>query len=535
MKVVNTINVGGGPSGLDISKDGKTLYVANTFSNDFSIVDVESGKEKKRLKSGSQPVDARFTPDGSRVYISCRRTSLVPYRAKFETEITVADPSLERVVERKVLVNGHFLENIAFTPGGDLALVTLVKPKNLVPAAQLENGWMINHGFGIIETGGQGRIIQFLLDEPESYFPDPYDIEISHDGSKAYISNSGVDMVSVIDLGKVRELIAEASPEMISDFENNLGLSSNYVVARIPVGQNPKGMALSPDGKLLYIAERFADRIAIVDTEKLAVEDFIDLDGPERISAVRKGQRLFFNAGRTFQNQYSCSSCHPDGGDDGLTYDMAAGGMGRNMTNTQTLRGISGTSPFKWNGKNVSVYMQCGIRFSKFVTRTEAFEPENLDALVAFIFRNLVSAPNPYKDPTGALTPSQERGKKIFERTRTSDGREIPLKGRCVTCHSGPRMTNRLLEDVGSLSDTDSPSLFDTPELNYIYESPPYLHDGRANTLEEIWTRYGLTEQHGYVNDMTKMQLNDMVEYLKSLGDPVDINKMNNESQNNSL
>ena len=37
----------------------------------------------------------------------------------------------------------------------------------------------------------------------------------------------------------------------------------------------------------------------------------------------------------------------------------------------------------------------------------------------------------------------------------------------------------------------DDSILFDTPHLNNIYASAPYLHDGRAATLEEIWTKYG--------------------------------------------
>jgi YVTN family beta-propeller protein len=535
LAVINTIQVGGGPSGMDTTPDGKTLFVANTYSNDFSIVDLATISEIKRLKAGSQPIAVKVTPDGSKVYITNRRTNLTPYRSEFQTEVTVADIKLEQVIERKMFVNAHLLENIVFTPSGDLALVTLMRPKNLVPASQLEGGWMMNHGIGIIETGGEGRIIQLLLDEPDSFYPDPFDIKISPDGTKVFVSNAGVDVVSVIDLAEIRKLIADATPEMIAGFADNLGLSARYIIKRIGTGQNPKGMAFSPDGKLLYVAERFTDKIAVIDPVKLAMVDSIDLGGPERITFIRKGQRLFYNAGRTFQNQYSCSSCHPDGGDDGLTYDMAAGGMGRNLTNTQSLRGIYGTSPYKWNGKNVSVYMQCGMRFSKFVTRTEIYSPVQLDQLVAFIFRGLQNSPNPYKDPTGNLTPAQERGKQIFERTRTNDGREIPPKGRCITCHSGPRLTNRKLEDVGTLSDTDNPSLFDTPELNYIYESPPYLHDGRANSLEEIWTKYGTTEKHGFVNDMTKQQLNDLISFLKSLGNPVDVEKIENETNNSSL
>ena len=36
-------------------------------------------------------------------------------------------------------------------------------------------------------------------------------------------------------------------------------------------------------------------------------------------------------------------------------------------------------------------------------------------------------------------------------------------------------------------------------------------------TLEEIWTRYNPDDKHGVTNDMTKDQLNDLIEYLKTL------------------
>jgi cytochrome c peroxidase len=94
-----------------------------------------------------------------------------------------------------------------------------------------------------------------------------------------------------------------------------------------------------------------------------------------------------------------------------------------------------------------------------------------------------------------------------------------------VTCHPAPYFTNRQPADVGTLAATDDSILFDTPHLNNIFASPPYLHDGRAASLEEIWTIYGKTEQHGSVNDLTKIQLNELIEYLKSLRDPEYENK----------
>jgi len=63
----------------------------------------------------------------------------------------------------------------------------------------------------------------------------------------------------------------------------------------------------------------------------------------------------------------------------------------------------------------------------------------------------------------------------------------------------------------------DRQGKFDTPHLNNIYDSPPYLHNGIAHTLEEIWTLYNPDDRHGVTNDLTKDQLNDLIEFLKTL------------------
>jgi YVTN family beta-propeller protein len=372
---------------------------------------------------------------------------------------------------------------------------------------------MINHGIGVITD--DGTVAQFLLDEPNAFYPDPYDIVMHPNGKFAYVSHSGADVVSVIDLDKLRHLLVNANEKDLEMYANHLGLSAEFVVARIPTGSNPKGLAISTNGKYLYIVERMEDQVSIIDTENLVVVRTIYLGGPDRITLTRKGGVLFNNAGHTFHQQYSCYTCHPDGHEDGLTYDLT--GTGRNLANVQTLRDLNGTQPFKWNGKNVSIYMQCGMRFSMFVTRTESFSPEDLNAVVAYIKRELTHPPNLYRLPNGELTEAQQRGKAIYERSETNDGKEIPIGDRCITCHNGPNFSHFLMSHVGTLKENDDPTMFDAPNLNNVYESAPYLHDGSAATLEEIWTKFNDYDNHGYANDMTKDQLNDLVEYLKSL------------------
>jgi YVTN family beta-propeller protein len=515
-KVMETLPVGPGPSGLVLDKKDEFLYVNNSFSGNVSIIDIRNKKEIRRIPTGNFPMGIALSPDGKNVVVSHRRAKSGGFRETPVTEITLIDTKHKQVSERKDVRSAHILENIEYTPSGDLTLFTLIRPKNLVPSTQIERGFMITEGIGVIENREGGKIAQLMLDEPNRYFADPYDIVVSPDGRRAYVSHAGVDYLSVIDLDAVRRIMASHDQENLDQLANHLGMSPKIVLKRIKTGPNPKGLAMSPDGRFLYVAERYADAVSVLDTESMDIAGQIDLEGPGTNTLVREGGRLFFNAGRTFQNQYSCSTCHPDGSEDGLTYDLT--GTGRDLENTITLRELSNTSPFKWNGKNVSVYMQCGMRFSRYVTRTESFTPDELNALVAFIFQKLENPPNPFQLPDGELTAAQKRGKALFERTMTNDGREIPEKDRCITCHPPPYFTDRSSADVGSRFETDTEEYFDTPKLNNIIDSPPYLHDGRAQTLEEIWTTYAEDDTHGYVNDMMKMELNDLIEYLRSIG-----------------
>jgi hypothetical protein len=105
----------------------------------------------------------------------------------------------------------------------------------------------------------------------------------------------------------------------------------------------------------------------------------------------------------------------------------------------------------------------------------------------------------------------------MFERTVTNDGRPIPPEGRCITCHFPPYYSDRSIRDAGNQMWLDEGTHFDVPHLNNIYDSAPYLHNGIAHTLEEIWTVYNPHDEHGVTNDMTKDQLNDLIEYLKTL------------------
>jgi YVTN family beta-propeller protein len=512
--VQRTIRVGDEPHGLITDPAGDHLYVANAGSNDISVVDLHSGLEVKRLAGGRGTWSMKLSPDARFIYVTNNLSHLVPFRTPSISEVTVIDTHRAQVADRIMIPEANLVQGVAFAPGGEFALVTLLRTKHLVPIVRVIQGWMITNGIGILWP--DGRVDQLLLDEFDDYFADPTDVVITPDGKYAYVSGGGINAVAVVDLSRMMEVLHNAGErERRLVLPNHLGIPSNYVVKRIQVGHGPRGLLASPQGDFVYVADALSDTISVIDVAQQQRVATIDLGGPEELTPERLGERVFHSAEITYGRQFSCHSCHPDGGIDMLTYDIEPDGLGVNPVDNRTLKGILDTAPFKWTGKNPSLRRQCGPRLAVFFTRIDPFTPEQVENLESYI-RTIPRNPNRYRIQ-GLLTPAQGRGKKLFQRIHTNSGELIAYGNRCDTCHPGPYFTNRQKVDVGTQSWLDTQGTFDVPHLNNIYETAPYLHDGQAETLEEIWTRFNPEDKHGVTNDMTKDQLNDLIEYLKTL------------------
>jgi YVTN family beta-propeller protein len=514
MKVVDTIVVGDEPHGMVTDVAGRTLYVANAGSADISVVDLEQGREVKRLSAARGSWGVSRSPDGGEIYVTNNLSHFVPFRTPSKSEVTVVATPRSMVDDRVMIPEANLVQGIDVAPSGEFALVTLIRTKNLVPMTRVLQGWVITNGIGVLWR--DGRVDQLLLDEPDNYFADPTDIAITPDGRLAFISGGGVDEVAVVDIQRMRAVLDAASEEDRTNLlPNHLGVTTEFVERRISVGRNPRGLTVSPDGRFVYVAEALNDSVAVIDVARREKVATIDLGGPDEITLARKGEDIFHSAEVTYGRQFSCHSCHPDGGIDNITYDIEPDGIGLNPVDNRTLRGILDTAPFKWTGKNPTISRQCGPRLAVFFTRIDPFTPDQVVALESYI-RTIPRNPNRYR-VGDELTPAQRRGKALFERAFTNSGAPIPIDGRCNGCHPAPYFTNRELVSVGTASELDTHDVFDVPHLNNIYESAPYLHDGRAETLEEIWTRFNPNDEHGVTNDMTKDQLNDLIEYLKTL------------------
>jgi YVTN family beta-propeller protein len=516
LQQIDSVTVGMGPAALAFchTAKGDRLVVANSMSDDISILAESPLKELSRPSAGREPFAVAATPDGGRAFVANRLVGLASVKSIPESELTVVDPVAGRVVAREPLSSAHLSEGVCLAANRSWALTPLVKVRNMVPITQVANGWVMSSGLALLDLVS-GKLTQLPLDEANDYFSDPSMVVSDPQGHRAFVASGGSDVVTVLELDPIADWLKRTNDSQKQDAIYDLALSSEYVSKRVKTGRNPRQLAMSPDGSKLFVAERLNDSVLVVDAGSLKALGRIVLGDGGLADPIRRGERVFTSSAYTFQHQFSCRSCHPDGHVDGLSYDFDGDGIGDNLLDNRSLQGVAGTGPFKWNGKNPSLEVQCGPRFAKVLMRTDPFPDKELHDLTSFI--KSLPPPRVARNSGNRLTPSGERGRAIFFATRTPDGKEIPVSNRCVTCHAPPLYTVRLPFNVGTKGTFDTTEAFDTPHLLGVADTAPYLHDGRAQTLEEIWTLFSTNDSHGVTSYMNKIQLNDLVAFLKTL------------------
>ncbi len=527
LQPLRTLKAGWGPVGLTTDRTGKVLYVANTLGNDVSLLDLSTGKEIKRLRAGTFPEYVALSRDGRQVYVSNLLARAGPSDQPPVSEVTVIDTRREIVADRILLPGVIQLRHIAEVPtkAGGYLLIPFMRPKNLNPLVQIEQGWYLTHGMAIIHpspprTGsvGKSRVDEVLLDDIDYYYADGFGTAGTPDGQRTLVTAADANVVSIVDTARLDQLLRRIPADKPEALANRLDCARQFVVRRIPTGREPTGIAVAPDGRFAYTANRLDDTVSVVDLAKLTVSSTINLGGPKEITAVRRGERLFYDASYCFQGQMACATCHPhEGLSDGLAWMLETPKLGRDVVENRTLLGIADTSPFKWNGKNRDLATQAGPRAATFIFRSQGFSPREAQDVQSFI-QSLRLPRNPHLGSDRELTEAQERGREIFFRTNTNNGSLIPPENRCYFCHPPlTHYTSRVQINVGTATRYDTIKEFDIPQLESVYMRAPYLHNGEAQTLEEIWTKFNPEDKHGITSDMDKLQLNDLIEFLKTL------------------
>jgi cytochrome c peroxidase len=219
------------------------------------------------------------------------------------------------------------------------------------------------------------------------------------------------------------------------------------------------------------------------------------------MNTVRKGEMYFHDASLCFQQWQSCTTCHPDVRTDAVNWDLLNDGIG-NPKNTKSLLLAHATPPSMITGirADAETGVRAGIRHIQFMSPNE----EKASAIDAFL-KSVKPIPSPYLIE-GELSAAAQRGKTLF----TGDAG-------CSHCHSGTYFTNMRQYDVGTGADNETGVKFDTPTLIETWRTAPYLYDGRAATLKDIFKTFNPADFHGVTSKLTEQELDDLVEYVLSL------------------
>ena len=299
------VEVGDRPLGMAATPDGRYLVISNNGQGVQSLVLVDTSTHKVIQAIPYTTPEALFlgvvvTPDGRRVYASAGGNNKIRVydfdgRALAEREpITLADPKAR-----------IYPAGLAVSPDGTMLYVAL----------NLENA------VAFVETA-TGRVRTRVSLAPPARADDigalPYALALI--GPKLYVSEWNGGGVTVIDTGQgtllrrvptgghasglasspdgARLYVANATSDTVSVIDT----STDTVTATVdlspypgaPMGSMPNAVAVSPDGKTLYVANGGNNDVAVVDTGSLAIRGLIPTAWfPSALLLSRDGRLLY--------------------------------------------------------------------------------------------------------------------------------------------------------------------------------------------------------------------------------------------------
>jgi YVTN family beta-propeller protein len=233
-KEVSRTHIGRGPHHLIQTPDGRTLVIAMSGSNELVMIDRATGVEKQRV-TASDPYQIGFSPDAKWFVAASLRLD----------HIDIYDGSTFALVHR--LPAATMPSHIAFSPDSKTVFVTLQGTNSLI-AIDLASGnvnWTVPVG------------------------PTPAGIITRPDGTL---------LVGVMGAN----YIVQVDP------------ANGDVIGKVTTGNGAHNFLYSPDGKTLYVTNRVAGTISVLDADTLEVKSTLSAPGgPDDMAMSPDGQQLW--------------------------------------------------------------------------------------------------------------------------------------------------------------------------------------------------------------------------------------------------
>jgi len=577
---------------MALTPDGKKLYVANARSNDVSVIRTHELRVERTIEGvGLEPRGVAVTNDGDgksddeKVYVTqflgVDRPGVLIGRDDYkEGRVTVISTKKDRVIGTVVLnplasagfnSNGSVLNHVAATNPVTFTFPTGTFPNQLnaivikgnrayVPntAASPDGPVRFNVNVqallsvidlrtdtegqvgGVTQTINMNRGINFEASATQLFLAIPWAIEFEHQSNAGYAVLAGSNILVKVDLD------ADGTPTIHAPTPTG----DPGAVVRVPVGQNPRGIAINGRDDRAYVMNEVSRDVSVVDLATntvMATVPTSDLPAAGTEAATLLIGKAIFNsstgvnlpqlgaAGAIVKQQLSnngwsaCASCHPFGLTDGVVWIFASGPRRTlplngsfNPRDPEDAKILNHSAifdelqDFELNIRNVSggrglITLADGATPDPVVA---AFNPANagrsaaLDAMAQFVARGI-------RTPISPLSARHLEGR---ERHEIKLGRRLFDQANCASCHGGggwassrrdftppPAATEivntqltRFLKPVGSFDVSLANELrangagalgadgFNPPSLLGDFALGPYLHNGSALTLAEV-------------------------------------------------
>lgn len=506
--IIKELEVGHTPMAPTVSTDGKMLYFCDRFDNTVSSVNLKTFTISNKAKVDREPVALAISQTGNKLFVANHLPSGRATDDYHSAKISVLDASNMQLIKEISLPNGsNALNKITISPDEKYAYVTHILARYNVPTNQVERGWINTNALSIIDVESNAHYCTVLLDDLDRGAANPFDVKCTEDGNFLFVSHTGTNEISRINRVALHERIEHVEKgtkttlyaKTLSEIQNDLSFLQD-IRSRITLnGQGVKGIAI--DKNTVYTAMYFSGSIELVDATSAKSRAIISLGEQAKSSMKRLGEMYFNDATLCKQQWQSCVSCHPGNARvDGLNWDNLNDGIG-NPKNTKSMLVAHATPPSMITGirANSRLAVRAGLEHILFTVQSE----EVAHAIDAYL-SSLTPIPSPLLE-NGKLGESALRGKFVFE------------KSACINCHSGNYHTDLNKYEVGTGVGLENGRKFDTPTLVEIWRTAPYLYNGKAKDLREVFTSYNKEDKHGQTQHLKAQELDDLIAYCLSL------------------
>ncbi len=498
LRVVGRVDVGPEPRGVVIGSNGRHAYLCLGVSNEVVRIDLDRSEIDGRVEVGREPWGIALSPDSRILAVGNNRGSSVSLVNTESLEVVETYP-----------IDGANLRQLAFSSDGSEVYVAHMKNREFaITARNIDIGWVLGQRVTKI-TRGRSGFETLSLDPQGEAVGDVYGLVFSPDGTQLAVAAGGTHEVLIFRTDRRRlPWRRNGSRDLMA---GNLVHDRERFV-RVDCGGRPTELACSPDGRSLYVANYFANAVQVIDLATGQLVRQIDLGSAPELSLVRRGEMLFHDADRSFNQWYSCNTCHSEGHTNGEDYDTTNDGYQDLSTfhiysrkTTPSLRNVTHTAPWTWHGWQTSLP---DAMVKSFTETMQGPEPsaEDVEAIIAFL-GSLDLPPNPYRNPDGFFTEAALRGREVFQSEKAA----------CNTCHGGEQFTKGTTYIVGLEEPRDRYEGYNPPSLRGVYDRDPYLHDGRANSLREVLTGDHNPDYVTGLGELTEQELDDLIAYLIQL------------------